>query len=305
MACCGYSSFLYLLRVFIGALICGFIPLVNFIVDILYKGPTRMLFHRSRNVRPEILRNSEFGTHEFYRLPVGYESLVRTSAAVVLRDLSICAICKMRCAISAKLRMHSLQIFNLNLTITLALTIQRNDTQLTANRKPVRPTYKCSREGVQPRIYHYFRDISSQRIFTLTFDPSGSSKFKFDGASRKPLGPFQYHFLWVSPYLLLFGHKLITCVTTHPTIQPLNDIATMHVTIGPVCSTMNCSLEVKSCFICVMLSCCLQNTRLKLHCVVGGQSDKPLMLFLHGFPDFWYSWRHQLKEFCKDYRSWC
>ena len=45
-----------------------------------------------------------------------------------------------------------------------------------------------------------------------------------------------------------------------------------------------------------------QKTQLKLHCVVGGSSDKPLMLFLHGFPEFWYSWRHQLKEFSKDYR---
>lgn len=26
------------------------------------------------------------------------------------------------------------------------------------------------------------------------------------------------------------------------------------------------------------------------------------MLFLHGFPEFWYSWRHQLKEFSNDYR---
>ncbi|KAL1130081.1 hypothetical protein AAG570_013021 [Ranatra chinensis] len=25
------------------------------------------------------------------------------------------------------------------------------------------------------------------------------------------------------------------------------------------------------------------------------------MLFIHGFPEFWYSWRHQLKEFSKDY----
>jgi len=47
---------------------------------------------------------------------------------------------------------------------------------------------------------------------------------------------------------------------------------------------------------------CFQNIQLKLHCVEGGQSDKPLMLFLHGFPEFWYSWRYQLKEFCKDYR---
>jgi len=46
----------------------------------------------------------------------------------------------------------------------------------------------------------------------------------------------------------------------------------------------------------------LKNSRMKLHCVVNGPKDKPLMLFLHGFPEFWYSWRFQLKEFCKDYR---
>ena len=27
------------------------------------------------------------------------------------------------------------------------------------------------------------------------------------------------------------------------------------------------------------------------------------MLLIHGFPEFWYSWRHQLKEFKHDYRS--
>ena len=26
---------------------------------------------------------------------------------------------------------------------------------------------------------------------------------------------------------------------------------------------------------------------------------KPLILFLHGFPEFWYSWRHQIKYFQK------
>ncbi len=37
-----------------------------------------------------------------------------------------------------------------------------------------------------------------------------------------------------------------------------------------------------------------------LHYVTEG--DGELMLFLHGFPYFWYNWHHQLEEFSKDYR---
>lgn len=40
----------------------------------------------------------------------------------------------------------------------------------------------------------------------------------------------------------------------------------------------------------------------RLHYVASGDESKPLMLFLHGFPEFWYSWRYQIKEFKKDYR---
>nr|XP_040234818.2 epoxide hydrolase 4-like [Anopheles coluzzii] len=40
---------------------------------------------------------------------------------------------------------------------------------------------------------------------------------------------------------------------------------------------------------------------IKLHFVEQGSSSKPLMLFLHGLPDFWYSWRYQMHEFSKDY----
>jgi len=40
---------------------------------------------------------------------------------------------------------------------------------------------------------------------------------------------------------------------------------------------------------------------LKFHCVSAGDKSKPLMLFVHGFPEFWFSWRYQLREFCKDY----
>jgi len=38
----------------------------------------------------------------------------------------------------------------------------------------------------------------------------------------------------------------------------------------------------------------------KLHYVTQGEG--PLMLMLHGFPEFWYSWRHQIKEFASEYK---
>lgn len=41
---------------------------------------------------------------------------------------------------------------------------------------------------------------------------------------------------------------------------------------------------------------------IKLHAVSPGrQPGKPLMLMLHGFPECWYSWRHQMAAFAKDY----
>ncbi len=39
---------------------------------------------------------------------------------------------------------------------------------------------------------------------------------------------------------------------------------------------------------------------IRLHYVTEGEG--PLMLFLHGFPEFWYSWRHQIGEFSKNYK---
>ena len=37
----------------------------------------------------------------------------------------------------------------------------------------------------------------------------------------------------------------------------------------------------------------------RLHCVIRGEG--PLILFLHGFPEFWYEWKDQLEEFGKDH----
>jgi len=39
----------------------------------------------------------------------------------------------------------------------------------------------------------------------------------------------------------------------------------------------------------------------KLHYVTAGKG--PLIIFLHGFPEFWYEWRNQLADFGKDYEA--
>ncbi|PSP19290.1 MAG: epoxide hydrolase [Cyanobacteria bacterium QS_8_64_29] len=43
----------------------------------------------------------------------------------------------------------------------------------------------------------------------------------------------------------------------------------------------------------------IKTNRVQLHYVTQGQG--PLMVMLHGFPEFWYSWRHQIPEFAWDY----
>jgi len=45
----------------------------------------------------------------------------------------------------------------------------------------------------------------------------------------------------------------------------------------------------------------LPGRNIEMHYVANGERSKPLMLLVHGFPEFWYTWRHQLVEFSKDY----
>ncbi len=40
---------------------------------------------------------------------------------------------------------------------------------------------------------------------------------------------------------------------------------------------------------------------IRLHYVKAGPDEGKLIIFLHGFPQFWYMWRDQLFEFSKDY----
>ena len=44
----------------------------------------------------------------------------------------------------------------------------------------------------------------------------------------------------------------------------------------------------------------IETNGIKLHYVSQGTGK--LMLMLHGFPEFWYSWRHQIPEFADNYR---
>lgn len=44
----------------------------------------------------------------------------------------------------------------------------------------------------------------------------------------------------------------------------------------------------------------LKTNGIQLHYVTEGNG--PLMLLLHGFPEFWYSWRHQIQAFSRDYK---
>ena len=43
----------------------------------------------------------------------------------------------------------------------------------------------------------------------------------------------------------------------------------------------------------------IKTNGVNLHYVSQGEGK--LMLMLHGFPEFWYSWRHQIAEFARDY----
>lgn len=44
---------------------------------------------------------------------------------------------------------------------------------------------------------------------------------------------------------------------------------------------------------------------IQLNVAQAGPADGPLLIFLHGFPEFWYGWRKQIEHFANlGYRVW-
>lgn len=44
----------------------------------------------------------------------------------------------------------------------------------------------------------------------------------------------------------------------------------------------------------------IETNRIRLHCVTQGEGE--LVILLHGFPEFWYSWRHQIPALAKHFK---
>jgi pimeloyl-ACP methyl ester carboxylesterase len=46
--------------------------------------------------------------------------------------------------------------------------------------------------------------------------------------------------------------------------------------------------------------CFVETNRIRLHCVTQGEGE--LVILLHGFPEFWYSWRHQIPALAQHFK---
>jgi pimeloyl-ACP methyl ester carboxylesterase len=44
------------------------------------------------------------------------------------------------------------------------------------------------------------------------------------------------------------------------------------------------------------------NAGVKIHYVTAGDANKPLVVMIHGFPDYWYTWRNLMAELAPQYR---
>ncbi|XP_072941881.1 uncharacterized protein [Epargyreus clarus] len=142
-----------------------------------------------------------------------------------------------------------------------------------------------------PREADTFSDVSAARsvdITELTYDDAPEQNI-----SNMSVSTFIYRFI-VSNVLTLYYSLFFGAILGIKYITGLFSQTPVKLKLEPP----SCLTDPK-----YGMHKYIKANNIKLHYVESGDSSKPLMLFLHGFPEFWYSWRHQIVEFNKDY--WC
>jgi len=98
--------------------------------------------------------------------------------------------------------------------------------------------------------------------------------------------------------MMLLGAAMFTAMVTHAASGETSDDAVWHNKIPAASSEPAVDIDRDP----NLLHKYADNKGTKIHYVTMGSDKKPLMVFVHGFPDFWYSWRHQIQVFSADYQ---
>jgi len=98
--------------------------------------------------------------------------------------------------------------------------------------------------------------------------------------------------------MMLLGAAMVTATSIHAVAGETSDEAVWHNKIPAASSEPAVDIDKDP----NLLHRYADNAGTKIHYVTMGSDKKPLMVFVHGFPDFWYSWRNQIQVFSADYQ---
>jgi pimeloyl-ACP methyl ester carboxylesterase len=98
--------------------------------------------------------------------------------------------------------------------------------------------------------------------------------------------------------MMLLGAAMFTAMFTHVASGETSDEAVWHNKIPAALSEPAVDVDKDP----NLLHKYADNAGTKIHYVTMGSDEKPLMVFVHGFPDFWYSWRNQIQAFSANYQ---
>lgn len=160
----------------------------------------------------------------------------------------------------------------------------------------MKPTQVLPRQ-FRPDVLEKVRQDDSLKTFSFSAglppeqQMSGSTQAsEYPRASRPP----RFHIRLCRRLVMLFGAAMISSSAFSETSTG----AVWHNKIPPAISEPALDIDKDP----NLLHKYANNAGTKIHYVTIGSDKKPLMVFVHGFPDFWYSWRNQIQAFSKDYQ---